>query len=127
MVDPRDQYGQLTRDELLAELARTSEECAAVRRQLTATRMELNGARREAEVLAGSRDVAWRIRRLQQDISTSLSRELSEARDAIARVRERLDALIADGFGATTPTLRNLCHLLDGRAVSEQTRGGADE
>lgn len=47
----------------------------------------------------------------------------AEPTEAIARVRERLDALIADGFGATTPTLRNLRDLLDGPAASEQTGG----
>ncbi|MEV4458495.1 hypothetical protein [Microbispora sp. NPDC049633] len=39
--------------------------------------------------------------------------ELEQAKAAIARVRERLNALIADGFGATTPTLRDLRDLLD--------------
>jgi hypothetical protein len=50
--------------------------------------------------------------------------KLGHAEAAVARVRERLDALIADGFGATTPTLRDLRDLLDVPADGEQTGGG---
>lgn len=83
---------------------------------------ELADALRRAE--RAEAVIAEHVARLIEQAKQAWYREQDRARlaeAATARVRERLDALIADGFGATTPTLRDLRDLLDVPADGEQT------
>jgi hypothetical protein len=67
------------------------------------------------------------IAQVNDGLHRSAHAEAEQAEAANARVRQRLEALIADGFGATTPTLRELLAALDQPADGEQPPTPATE